>query len=135
VLERDLEATPHQPGVEGVVAVLDQHSAARKAKERPPHISELRRADKHGAIDLVAPARIWVDGSSAVNQRVEERQRAVEPESLSPDLENEERRIAGGLDVEGHELCVFERRVGPELGSIDRDLRPRHRLNGATRLE
>ncbi len=135
MLERELEATPYQPGVEGVMAVLDQHGAARKAKERPAHISELRRADQHGAIDLVAPARIRVDGRAAVDQRVEERQRAVEPESLSPDLENEEWRVARGLDVEGHELRIVEWRVRPEFGHIDRDLRPRHRLDRAARLE
>jgi hypothetical protein len=135
MFERDLEATPYQPGVEGVVAVFDEHRAARKAKERPAHISELRRADQHGAIDLVAPPRIRVDGSPAVDQRVEERQRAVEPESLSPHLENEEWRVAGGLDVEGHELRIVECRVRPELGHVDRDLRPRHRLDGSARLE
>jgi hypothetical protein len=135
MLERDLQTTPHQPGVEGVVAVLDQHGAPCKAKECLAHVSELRRADQHGAIDLVAPAGVWVDGSSAVNQRVEERERAVEPESLRPDLEDKERRIAGGLDVEGYELRVFERCVRSELGSIDRDLRPQHRLGGAARLE
>ena len=135
MLERDLEATPYQPGVEGVMTVLDQHGAARKAKERPAHISELRRADQHGAIDLVAPARIRVDGSPAVDQRVEEREWAVEPESLSPDLENEEWRVARGLDVEGHELRIVKWRVRPELGHIDRDLRPRHRLDRAARLE
>jgi len=135
MLERDLETTPHQPGVEGVVAVLDQHRAARKAKERPAHISELRRADQHRSIDLVAPPRIWVDGSSAVDQCVEERQRAVEPESLGPDLEHEEGRVAGGLDVQRHELRLFEECVGPELWRIDRDLGPRHRLDGAARLE
>jgi hypothetical protein len=135
MLERDFEATPHEPGVECVVAVLDQHGPARKAKECPADISELRRSDQHGAVDLVAPPRIWVDGSAAVNQRVEERQRAVEPKALGPDLEHEERRIARGLDVERHELRVFERRLRPELGRIDRDLRPRHRLDGSARLE
>jgi len=135
MLERDLEPSPHQPGIEGVMAVLDQHGATCKAKECLAYISELRRADQHGAIDLVAPARIWVDGSAAVNQSVEKRQRAVEPESLGPDLENQEGRVACGFDIEGDELRVFERRVRPELGHIDRDLRPRHRLYGAARLE
>jgi hypothetical protein len=135
MLERVLEATPHQPGVEGVVAVLDQHGAPRKAKKCPAHVPELGRADQHRAIDLVAPACIWVDGSAAVDQRVEERQRAVEPESLGSDLEDEEGRGAGGFDIQGYELRVFERGVRPERGRIDRDIGPRHRLDGAARLE
>ncbi len=135
MLERDLETAPDQPGVEGVVAVLDQHSAPRKPKECPAHVSELGRADQHGTIDLVAPARIRVDGSPAVHQRVEERERAVEPEPLGPDLEHEEGRIAGGLDVQGHELGVIQLRLRPELGRVDRNLRPGHRLDGAARLE
>jgi hypothetical protein len=72
MLERVLEAAPHQPGVECVVAVLDQHGPARKAKECPAHVSELGRADQHRAIDLVPPAGIGVDGSAAVDQGVEE---------------------------------------------------------------
>jgi hypothetical protein len=135
MLERDLEAAPHQPCVECVVAVLDQHCAAREPKEGLAHVSELRSADQHGAIDLVAPARIRVDGSPAVDQRVEERERAVEPEPLGPDLEHEEGRIAGGLDVEGHELGFIQPRLRAKLGRVDRDLRPRHRLDGAARLE
>jgi hypothetical protein len=135
MLERDLEAAPDQPRVECVVAVLDQHGAAREPKECLAHVSELRGADEHGAIDLVAPARIWVDGSPAVDQRVEERQRAVEPEPLGPDLEHEEGRVAGGLDVEGHELGFIQPCLRPELGHVDRDLRPRHGLDGAARLE
>jgi hypothetical protein len=107
MLKRDLEAAPDQPRVESVVAVLDQNGSPRKAKECPAHIPELGCADQHRAIDLVTPARIWVDGSPAVDQRVEERERAVEPEPLGPDLEHEEGRIAGGLDVQGHELGVI----------------------------
>jgi hypothetical protein len=135
VLEGVLEAAPHQPGVEGVVAVLDEHGAPRKAEECPAHVSEFRRPDQHRAIDLVAPARVRVDGSAAVDQRVEERQRAGEPEPFRSDLEDEERRRAGGLDVEGDELGILDRRLGPELLGIDRDLGPRHRFHGAARLE
>jgi hypothetical protein len=135
VLERVLEAAPNQPGIKGVVAVLDQHGSPRKSEECPAHVSELRRPDQHRAIDLVAPPRVRVDRSAAVDQRVEEGQRAVEPEPLGSDLEDEERRGAGGLDVEGDELGILERRLGPELLGIDRDLRPRHRLHSAARLE
>src|SRR4029077_18536351 len=135
MLERDRQAAPHEPGVEGVMAVLDKHRAARKAKECLAHVSELRGADQHGTIDLVAPASIWVDRSSAVHQRVEERKRAVEPESLGPDLEYQEGRCAGGVDVKGHEMRLDERRVLPELWRIDCNLRPRHGLHRAAGLE
>jgi hypothetical protein len=135
MLEGVLEAAPHQPGVKRVVAVLHQDRAPREAKECPAHVFELGRADQHRAIDLVAPARVRVDGSAAVDQRVEEREGTVEPESLGSDLENQEGRVAGGLDVQGNELRVFEQRLRAERGRIDRDLRPRHRLRGAARLE
>ena len=115
--------------------MLDEHGAPRKAEECPAHVSEFRRPDQHRAIDLVAPARVRVDGSAAVDQRVEERQRAVEPEPFRADLEDEERRRAGGLDVEGDELGILDRRLGPELLGIDRDLGPRYRFHGAARLE
>jgi len=135
MLERDLEAAPDQPGVESVVAVLDQNGAPRKTKECPAHVPELGCADQHGSIDLVTPARVRVDGSPAVDQRVEERERAVEPKPFGPDLEHEEGRIAGGLDVQGYELGFIQPRQRSELGRVDRDLRPRHRLDGAARLE
>jgi hypothetical protein len=135
VLEGVLEAAPDQPCVERVVAVLHEHRAPRKAKECPSHVSELWRADQHRAIDLVAPACIWVDRRAAVDQSVEERQRAIQAEALRSNFEHKEGRVARGLDVEGHELRVFERRLRPELLRVDRDLRPRHRLGGATRLE
>src|SRR6266851_4818079 len=107
-------------------------SSTRRAS---PGVCPFGRSRTSRAIDLVAPARVWVDGSATVDQRVEERERAVEPEPLGPDLEHQERRIAGGLDVQGYELSVIKRCIRPELGHVDRDLRPRHRLDGATRLE
>ena len=45
VLERGLEASPDEPGVEGIVAVLDQNRALSKTQERPASVPELGSAD------------------------------------------------------------------------------------------
>ena len=47
VLERAFQALAHQPGVEGVVAVLDENRALGEPQERPAGVSELRRSDEH----------------------------------------------------------------------------------------
>jgi len=135
MLERAFQPAPDQPGVERVMAVLDQHGAMREAEEGPPRIPELGGPDEHRAIDVMAAACVWVDGGAAVHQRVEERKGAAELEPLRPDLEDEERSVAGRLDVEGDELGVFERCGRAQLGRIDRDLLPGHRLRRAARLE
>jgi hypothetical protein len=135
VLERGLEASPDEPGVEGIVAVLDQHSALSKTQEGPPRVPELRGADEHGTVDVVAPARVRIDRRAAVDQRVEEGQRTCEREPLRADLEHQERGVAGRLDVKGNELRVLKLSLGTELGSIDRDRLPRHEVDRASRLE
>jgi hypothetical protein len=135
VLERALQAAADEPGVEGVVAVLDEDRALGEAEKGPPHVPELRRADEHRPVDVVAPARVRVDGGATVDECVEEGQRAVEREALRPELEDQKRRVACGLDVEGDELCLFQRRVDADLGGVDRDLFPGHGLRGAARLE
>lgn len=135
MFERTLEAAPHKPCVERVVAVLDQHGALRKSQEAAPRVLELGRADEHRPIDVVSLARIRVDRRAAVDQRVEERERAVEAKPLRPDLEDQERRIARRLDVDGDELGFGEQRLAPDLGGIDGDLLPRHQLGRAARLE
>jgi hypothetical protein len=135
MLERALESTAHEPGVECVVAVLDQHRAMSEAQEGPARISKLGRPDEHGAVDVVAPMGVRVDRRLAVDECVKERQRAVEAEPFGADLEHQERRVSGGLHVEGHELRLVQHGLRPELGSVHGDLLPRHRLNGAARLE
>jgi hypothetical protein len=135
VLERTLQATADQPRVEGVVAVLDQHRAVGEAEERAAGVLEHRRTDEHRAVDVVAPARVGVDGRPAVDQRVEERESPLEGEAFGAQLEHQERGVAGRLDVEGDELCFIERREGTDLGSVDRDLLPRHEGGGTTRFE
>ncbi|SRR6266852_6037685 len=99
MLERALQAAAHEPGVECVMAVLDKHCTLREPQECPARVLELGRADEHRAFDVVPPPRVRVDGRAAVDERVEERQRAVELETLGADLEDEEWRVACGLDV------------------------------------
>ncbi len=128
MLERALQAASDKPGVERVVAVLYQHRALSETQEAPSCVLELGRADEHRAVDVVASAGVWVDRRAAIDERVEERQRAVEPEALSADLQDEERRVAGCLHVERDELGVIERSLGADLGRVDRDLLPCDRL-------
>ena len=135
VLERALQAAADEPGVEGVVAVFHEHSALREAEECASRVLEDRRADQHRAVDVVTPARVRVDGRAAIDKRVEEGQRAVQAKSLSPQLEHEKRRVARGLDVEGHELRFVQRRLRAHFGRVDSDLLPGHRGGRATGLE
>jgi hypothetical protein len=128
VLERALQAATDEPCVECVVAVLDQHRPLREAQKRTARILELGRSDEHRAVDVVTPPRVRVDRRAAVDERVEKRKCAFELESLRPDLEDEEGRVARRLDVQGDELRLVERCLRAHLRGIDRDLLPRHWL-------
>jgi hypothetical protein len=134
MLERALEATPYEPRVEGVVAVLDEHRPLRESKEATSRVLELWGADQHRAIDVMALARVGVDRGTAVDQGVEEGKWAFEGEPLGADLEDQERRVARRLDVEGHELRVPEPSLPLDLGRVDRDLVPRDELGGTAGL-
>jgi hypothetical protein len=112
MLERALEATTDQPGVERIVAVLDENGALCESQERSPRISELGGADEHRAIDVVTLAGVRVDGRATIHQRVEEGEWPIETESLGSQLEDKEWRIACRLDVDGDELSVLQ----PSLG-------------------
>jgi hypothetical protein len=135
VLERALQAATDEPCVECVVAVLDQDRPLGEAQKRAARVLELGRSDEHRAIDVVAPARVRVDRRAAVDERVEKRKCAVELESLRPDLEDQEGRVARRLDVQGDELRLGQRGMRPDLGGIDRDLFPGHRLCRAAGLQ
>jgi hypothetical protein len=135
VLERALEAAADEPGVESVVTVLDQHRALGEAEERASGVLELRRADEHRAVDVVTLASEGVDWRPAVDEGVEERERAVQAKPLGADLEHEERRVACGLDVQGDELGVVKRRRAADLGRIDGDLLVGDEGRGAARLQ
>src|SRR5690242_21209288 len=53
----------------------------------------------------------------------------------SAELENQERRVAGGFHVQGDELRCFQRRERSDFRRVDRDLLPRHRRGCTARLE
>jgi hypothetical protein len=129
MLERAFQPSADEPGVERVVAVLDQHRALGEAEKAPTRVFEFGRADEHRAVDVVPLSGVRIDGRPAVDQRVEKRERAVEGEALGADLEDEERRIARGLDVKRDELGVVEPRPVGDLGRVDSDLFPRDRLD------
>jgi hypothetical protein len=135
VLEWALEPTADEPRVEGVVAVLDQHSTVREPQKCPPRIAELGRADEHRAVDVMPLLGVRVDRGAAVDERVEKGEGAGQLESLGADLEHQERGIAGGLNVDGDELRIVERRPRAQVGSVDGDLLPGHGLRGASWLE
>ncbi len=135
VLERAFQAAANEPRVESVVAVFHQDRALRKAQECAPRVPELGRTDQHRALDVMPPAGIGIDRGAAVDERVEERQRPREGEPLGPDLQHEERGVAGRLHVQRHELGVFEPGPRPDLGRVHGDLFPRHRFDRATRFQ
>jgi hypothetical protein len=135
VLKRAFQASTHKPRIERVMAVLDEHGALRETQERATSISKLRRADEHRPVDVVPAVRVRVDRRLAVNQRVEEGERTVEPEALGADLQDEEGRVPGGLDIQRDELRLFERRLRCDLGGVDRDLLPGNELHGTARFK
>jgi hypothetical protein len=135
MLERTLEPATDQPGIERIVAVLHEHRPLSEPQECPTRIPEFRRADEHGAVDVVALARVGVDRRATVDQRVEERKWAIETESLGAELEDEKWRIARRLDVDGNELGSLQPGLRSQLGCVDGDLLPRHRLRRTARLE
>jgi hypothetical protein len=135
MLEGALQSPAHEPGVKSVVAVLDEDGAVRETQEGAPRVAKLRRADEHRTVDVMAPVGVWIDRRLAINQRVEEGERAVEPEALRADLQDEERRVSGGLHVEGYERRLIQPRLRPELGCVDRDLCPCHGFHRSARFQ
>ena len=135
MLEWAFQPPPDEPRVEGVVAVLHQHCAVCEPKECAARVLEDRRANEHRAIDLMTLPRVWIDRRAAIDQSVEERQRAFEGEALCTKLENKKGRVASGLDVEGNELSVVERRERSDLRGVDGYLLPGHQRSSAPGLE
>jgi hypothetical protein len=135
VLKRALKAATDKPRIERVVAVLDEHGALGETQERAAGIAKLRRADEHRPVDVMPAVCVGVDRRLAVHQRVEEGERTVKPEALGADLQDEEGRVAGGLDIQRDELRLFEPRLRCDLGGVDRDLLPWHRLHGPARFQ
>jgi hypothetical protein len=111
VLERPGEAPAQDPGVEGVMAVLDQDGSPGEMEEGAAGVTELGRVDEHLPLDQVPSLRVGVDRRPGVNQGVEEAQGPTQPEPLGADLEDEEGPVAGGLDVDCDELGHLQRRL------------------------
>jgi hypothetical protein len=135
MLERTFEASTHQPRVERVVAVFDQDGALGKAQEGSARVAKLGRADQHRPVDMVTAVGVRVDRSLAVHQRVEERQRAVEPEAFGANFQDEERRVACGFDVQRDELRLVQPRSGLDVRRVDGDLLPRHGFRSPARFQ
>ncbi len=135
MFERAFEATPDEPGVKGVVAVLDEHRTVGKPQERSTSVLELGRADEHRTVDVVPFACVRVDGRAAVDERVEKRKRAVQRETLSPYLQDEKRSVACRFDIEGDKLRVFESRAAADLGRVDGDFLPGQQLGRPARFQ
>jgi hypothetical protein len=108
MLEWARQAAADDPGVEGVVRVLDESGSAREVEEGAARIRKLRGVGNHLAIDLMAAARVGIDRRARMDERVEERERTPEVEAFSADLEDEKWAVAGRLDVERHILDGFE---------------------------
>ena len=137
VLERPRKAAAEDPGVECVMAVLDQDRSTGEMEEGAAGVGELWSVDQHLAPDQVPPLGVGVDRRPAVDQGVEEAQRSAQPEALGADLEHQERPVAGGLDVDGDELRLRQRRVGADRGQllVPAHRRPIHRLGRPPWLE
>ncbi len=137
VLQGPGEAPTEDPGVEGVMAVLDQDRAPGEVEEGPPGVAELRRIDEHLALDEVPPLGVGVDRRPGVDEGVEETQRPAQPEPLGTDLEDQEGPVAGGFDVHRHELGFLQRRLGADrrevIATLDR--LPRDELGSPPGLE
>ncbi len=74
VLERALESSAHQPGVEGIVAVLDENCALSESEEGPASVAKLRRTDQHRTVDVMSFLGIGIDRCTAVDEGIEERE-------------------------------------------------------------
>jgi len=135
VLERALEAASDEPGVECVMAVLNEDRAQGKSKEGAARVLEFGRPDEHRTVDVVTLASVRVDGRPAIHEGVKEGERAAEVKALGADLEHQEGRVPGGLDVEGDKLRRLERRLPADLGCVNCDFLPWNEGGRATRLE
>ncbi|GAC1656129.1 MAG: hypothetical protein NVS9B1_10740 [Candidatus Dormibacteraceae bacterium] len=137
VLERSGQAPTQDPGVEGIVAVLDQDRPPGEVEEPAASVAELRGAGQHLAPDEVAPLGVRIDRGPGVDEGVEETERARQPKALGADLEHQKRPVSGGLDVHGDELGHLERRQRAQRGKVGLDHRgvPGDRLDRTPWLE
>ena len=78
---------------------------------------------------------VGIDRRAAVHKRVKKGERALEREALRTDLEDEEGRVTGRLDVERDELGRVQSCFATDLRRVDGDLLPGHKLGCTTRFE
>lgn len=135
MLQRALEPSANEPGVEGIVAVLDQDCAVRETQERPARVAELGSPDQHRPVDVMALLRIRIYWRPAIDEGVKEGQGARQLESLSAQLEHEERGVARRLDVDGDELRVFQQRLRTEFRRVNSYFLPGDKLCRPARLQ
>jgi hypothetical protein len=69
--QRAFQPAANEPGVECVMAVLDEDGALREPQERTPRVAELGCSDQHRTVDVMALLRVGVDRSAAIDERVE----------------------------------------------------------------
>jgi hypothetical protein len=129
--QRAFQPPTHEPGVKGIVAVLNQNGTLRETKEGPARVTKLRRPDQHRPVYVMPLLGVWVDGRSAIDERVEKGERARQLESLGAELEHEKGCVACRLDVDRYELRLVQDSLRAEVGRIDCDLLPGHWLGGA----
>ncbi len=72
VLERAFQASTDEPGVERVMAVLDQNRPLSETQERTAGVAKLGRANQHRSVDVMPAMGVGVDRRLAVDKRVEE---------------------------------------------------------------
>jgi hypothetical protein len=73
MLQRAFQPATDEPGVEGVVAVLDQDGPLGKTEERPAGVTKLGRADQHRPVDVVPLLGVGIYGRAAIDEGIEER--------------------------------------------------------------
>jgi hypothetical protein len=118
VFEGPRQPASDDPRIEGVVGVLDENGSAREVEEGAAGVRKLRGVGDHLAIDLMAPARVGIDGGARVDQRVEEREGAAEVEALGADFEDEEGPVARRFDVERDVFGGLQRAVRRDRGKL-----------------
>jgi hypothetical protein len=72
MLQRTFQSSANQPGVEGIVTVLDQDGPMGETEERSSGVPKLRRSNQHRPVDVVALLGVRIDWRSTVDQCVEE---------------------------------------------------------------
>jgi hypothetical protein len=75
MLQRALESPADEPGVECIVAVLNQDCAVRETQEGPARITEFGCPDQHRPVDVVPLFGVRIDGRATIDQSVKKGKR------------------------------------------------------------